>query len=128
MAEAQPRTPANKTRLRQRITHARYALHRIHRCPYALRRDPCRGLQIAQLPQLAKRFKRVFFAGEDKPRSLPRLELARMQVQNPHYVLTAISGHCVSRTAPSGRFSTTNSFWSMPLGAAPIKTLSCRVY
>jgi hypothetical protein len=40
-------------------------------------------------------------AGGDQPCSLPRLELAPMQVQDPDYVLTAISGHCVSRVAPS---------------------------
>src|ERR1700727_146245 len=40
----------------------------------------------------------MFFAG-DQSRSLPRLQLARMQVKNPHCVLTAISGHYASRVA-----------------------------
>jgi hypothetical protein len=127
MPEAQPRAPAHKARLHQWVSHARYALHRIDRSSYAFGGNALVGLKVAQLPQLAESIKRVMFAGGDQPCSLPRRQLARMQVEDPDYVLTAISGHCVSRVAPSSRFDTANSLWSMPSEPAPIKTLSCRV-
>src|SRR3981081_2957312 len=101
MPEAEARSTAHEARLHQWISHARYALHRINGCPYALRGDTRGGLQVAKLPQLAERFEGVRFAGGDQPCSLPRQELADMQVEDPDYVLTAISGHCVSRVAPS---------------------------
>jgi len=74
------------------IAHARGFAHGFDRLADAFCRD-ARGAEGAQGAQLGEIFKGVIFVGWNQARALPRRKLARSEVQDSKYVLTAISGH-----------------------------------
>jgi hypothetical protein len=56
----------------------------------------------------------------DKSGPLPRRKLAPMQVEDPNYVLTAISGHVGVSVGTILQVRPADSYWSMPSKLKPI--------
>ena len=119
VAEGEPRAAADGGGLEQRVGHAGGALHGLDGGADAAGGDAgsllCVGLddglgssnvsgvllEIAQGAELSELFEAVLFSGGDQPCPLPRGDLPGMQVQDPEYVLTGISGHVGVSVKPS---------------------------
>ena len=57
-------------------------------------------MQIAQNAQLAKIVYLILFDGFNETGALPPGELARPQMKDPQYILTAVSAHVVLSSRP----------------------------
>jgi hypothetical protein len=90
--ESEPRSGPHQTCFKQRIGHAGHGLHGHNGVP-----DRCRWYilfsQDAQDPQLSEILKGVTLLLGNEAGSLPPLQLAGTDLQNPQHILAPIAGH-----------------------------------
>jgi hypothetical protein len=93
VTEAEAGAATDEAGFHEGVAHAGDALHGGDGGFDVFRGDAGGGLKVAEVAELAEGLEGVVLGGGDEFCPFPRDELAGVQVKDPDYVLTAISGH-----------------------------------